>query len=290
VELKEIIDQIVLFARTTPDQKLAIVRALQANGEVVGMMGDGVNDAPALAAADIGIVVNNAADVAKQTAELVLLNSRFGTVVAAIQGGRTIFDNIRKTVVYLLADSLVEVTFVVGALLLGLPTPLAAAQIIWLNLVEDILPGVALAFEKNEPGEMTQPPRAKKAPILSSNYRWLILGIVLLTDLLLWLVLRFRPNQTFIFAALGLHSLLAVYSLRVLRRPVWQTSFLANRAVNLAVVLGIGLLLLTIYFPPLQLLLRTQPLHLLDWLWLFLLIQVNLVSIEGVKKLIQIKT
>jgi len=101
-ELKEVIDGVVLFARTTPDQKLKIVRALKEKGEVVGMMGDGVNDAPALAAADIDIVVNNAVDVAKQTAQLVLLDSKFATIIAAIKGGRTIFDNLRKTVIFLL--------------------------------------------------------------------------------------------------------------------------------------------------------------------------------------------
>ncbi|MFH1840668.1 MAG: HAD-IC family P-type ATPase [Candidatus Shapirobacteria bacterium] len=284
-ELKEVIDQIVLFARTAPDQKLKIVQALKAKGEVVGMMGDGVNDAPALAAADVGIVMDNAVDVAKQTAQLVLLDSNFATILAAIEGGRSIFDNIRKTVIYLLSDSLIEVTFVVGALLLGFPAPLAAAQIIWLNLVEDILPGIALAFEQGEAGILLRSPRLPGTGIFTSRFRFFTLAIVVVTNLLLWLVLVFGASQTFIFAATGLHSLLAVFVLRSFHRPFWRSKIFANRAINLAVGMGLFLLVLAIYWPPLQFLLKTQPLTAFQWLALLVLGLINLFSLEGVKKL-----
>ena len=133
-ELSKRIKEIVLFTRVTPTQKLKIVEALKLSHEVVAIVGDGVNDAPALREADIGIVVGGATETAKETADIVLLDSNFATIVAAVEEGRGIFANLRKIILYLLSDSFSEVILIFGGILLGIPLPLTAAQIIWINL------------------------------------------------------------------------------------------------------------------------------------------------------------
>src|SRR3989344_3546250 len=148
-----------LFARTTPEQKFKIVESLKGNGEVVAMMGDGVNDAPALKQADIGIVVGEASDVAKESADLVLLDSSFATIIAAIEEGRSIFDNIRKVILYLMSDAFEEIIAVVGSLFLKLPLPVSAAQILWINLVSDGFPDLALTLDPKTRGIMRRNPR-----------------------------------------------------------------------------------------------------------------------------------
>src|SRR3990167_2356810 len=129
--------EVKLFARTTPEQKLNIVKALKLGGEAVAMTGDGVNDAPALKRADIGVVVGDATDVARESADLVLLDSRFETILAAVEEGRGIFDNVRKIILYLMSDAFQGIIVIVGAMILGLPLPVTAAQILWINLISD---------------------------------------------------------------------------------------------------------------------------------------------------------
>ena len=176
-------DGVMLFARTTPEQKYNIVEALKRNNEVVAMMGDGVNDAPALNKADIGIVVGDASDVAKETADLVLLDSSFATIVAAIEEGRGMFDNIRKIILYLMSDAFEEIFAVVGTILLsvtlvpGLPLPITAAQILWINIVSDGFPHLALTVDPKRPGLMKLPPRNPREELVAPWMRWLILVI-----------------------------------------------------------------------------------------------------------------
>jgi len=292
-ELKKIIKDIILFARTNPQQKLKIVEALQSNGEVVAMMGDGVNDAPALVKADVGIVVQDASDVAKETADMVLLDSRFHTVAAAIEAGRTIYDNIRKTVLYLISGSLVEVMVVASALLMRLPLPLTAAQLIWINLVEDIFPGVALAFESTEEGTMQSKPRKKHKGLFGYPINWLTLWITLSTNvvmigffvLLSKDVIMVTNKQSVMFAALALRSLFAVYLCRSWRKPIYRMKVLENRAVNGAFGVGVILMLLGIYLPPLRILLKTVPLRVIDWGWVLLVAMVSMVFIELIKQI-----
>ncbi|HUV46547.1 MAG TPA: HAD-IC family P-type ATPase, partial [Candidatus Bathyarchaeia archaeon] len=185
-QLTQKIENVILFCRTTPEQKIRIVKALQVKGHTVAMMGDGVNDALALKKSDIGIVVGSASEVAKETADMVLLDSNFKTIVAAVGEGRGIFENIKKVVLYLLSDSFTEVILIGGSLLFGLPTPLLPAQILWINLVEDGLPGLALAFEPKDEGLMNEIPRKKGTPILDKEIKILIFIIGLTTDLLLF--------------------------------------------------------------------------------------------------------
>src|SRR3989344_1241865 len=168
------VSNVGLYARVLPHQKLKIVSALQAQGEVVAMTGDGINDAPALKKADIGIAVGGAADVAKEASDIILLDSNFETIVEAIKEGRVIFDNIRKATLFLFIDSVGEIILVGGYLLLSIfgvvPTgilPLLAAQILWINLAEDSLPNFALAFEKGEHDVMSRPPTPRDMPIVN---------------------------------------------------------------------------------------------------------------------------
>ncbi|MDC0449002.1 HAD-IC family P-type ATPase [bacterium] len=235
-----------LFARTKPEQKLRIVQALKDHGEVVAMMGDGVNDAPALARADIGIVVGEATDVAKESADLVLLDSSFNTIVAAIEEGRGIFDNIRKIILYLMCDAFVEILVVLGAMLFGFSLPLAAAQILWINLVSDGFPHLALTVDPKARGIMVRPPRSPREPLIA---RWMyeLMGIVSLIggvfSFLLYLYVTITTRDPVLarsvtFAAVGINSLVYVFSVRTLREPFWKENVLANRWLIGAVSLG----------------------------------------------------
>ncbi len=296
-ELKKKVGEILLFARTDPEQKLKIVNALKENGEVVAMMGDGVNDAPALKQADIGIVVGEASDVAKETADMVLLNSRFGTIIHAIEEGRAIFENIKKVTLYLLSDSFTEVILIAGSILLGLPLPVTAAQILWVNLVEDTFPGIALAFEPEEKEVMNDPPRPREAPILDFELKVLIFIIGILTDLFLltlfvWLnqgFLHLHYIQTVIFVALGVDSLAYVFACRSIRKTIFQIDFWANKLLLISVGIGILMLLVAIYLPPFQVLLNTHSLGWREWLVLLVLGGIELLAIEGAKWIFIIK-
>jgi Ca2+-transporting ATPase len=290
-ELAKIVGEVVLFARTNPEQKLKIVQALKDNHEVVAMTGDGVNDAPALKQADIGIVVGEASDVAKEAADIILLDSNFATIVRAIEEGRNIFENIRKVVLYLLSDSFTEVILIGGSLLLKLPLPVTAVQILWVNLIEDGLPAMALAFEPEEKGLMTEPPRLRKTPILGQELKILIFIIGIFTDLILlalfyWLLkgfLHLHYIQTVMFVALGINSLFYVFACRSLRRPIFRYNPFANQFLNLSVLFGFLLLFLAVFFSPLHFLLRTHSLGIHEWLFLLGIGFFNFLAIELTK-------
>jgi Ca2+-transporting ATPase len=287
-ELRQIIDGVVLFARTTPEQKLKIVKALKKKGAVVAMMGDGVNDAPALKQADIGIVVGESSDVARETADMVLLDSNFATIVQAIEEGRSIFENIKKVTLYLLSCSFTMIILIGGSLLFALPLPLTAAQILWINLVQDGFPAMALAFEPKEKELMNEPPRKKEPPILDLPMKILIFMVGIITNLVLFgLVifswkgfLPFRFSQTMVFVALGIIFLFILFACRSLRRTIFNYHPFNNPVLIGAVFLSLVLLLMAIYSPPLQVLLKTQPLGAKDWLFLLVLGLFNLLVIE----------
>lgn len=241
--------EIKLFARTTPEQKLKIIEALKKNGEVVAMMGDGVNDAPALKKADIGIVVGEASDVAKETADLVLLDSSFSTIVSSIEEGRGIFDNIRKIILYLMSDAFEEIIAVIGTLILGLPLPVTAGQILWINLVSDGFPDLALTVDPKTKGIMSKPPRSPGEHLMTDWMKMLI-GIVSLVGGLIALTLFiYFYNSTgnlilarsVAFSALGVNSLVFVFSVRTLTKPFWQENPLENKWLNIAVLAGLVL-------------------------------------------------
>ncbi|MFC1727085.1 cation-translocating P-type ATPase [Patescibacteria group bacterium] len=290
-ELEEKIEETLLFARTDPKDKIRIVETLQRKGEVVAMMGDGVNDALALKKADIGIVVGEASEVAKETADMVLLDSNFKTIVAAVNEGRAIFENIRGVILYLLSDSFTEVILISVSLLLGIPLPITAVQILWVNLIEDGLPGLALAFEPEEEGLMTEPPRKREESILNKEVKILIFIIGIFTDLLLlglFLLLLGKGLdlvviRTVIFGGLAINSLFYVYSCRSLRRNLWQGNIFANKFLNLSVMIGFIMLIGGIHLPILSKFLGTTPLSFGYWAIILLVGIVNLMAIEVVK-------
>jgi Ca2+-transporting ATPase len=178
-QLKHIIEDTDVFARVSPEHKMRIVDALQANDEVVAMTGDGVNDAPAIKRADIGVAMGiTGTDVAKGTADMVLTDDNYASIVSAVEQGRIIYSNIRKFVFFLLSSNVAEIMIIFLATLAGLPAPLTAIQLLWLNLITDGAPALALAMEKGDPDIMDQKPRAKNEPIVN---RSMGIGIIVQT-------------------------------------------------------------------------------------------------------------
>lgn len=242
----EKLEVITLFARTTPEQKLKIVEALKTKGEVVAMMGDGVNDAPALNKADIGIVVSTASDVSKESSDLILLDSNFSTIIAAVEEGRGIFENIRKNILYLLSDAFGEIVTVIGAIILGLPLPITAIQILWINLVSDGFPSLALTIDPKRDGVMNDGPRDSGEQVVSSWMKILI-SIVSISSgaaALIYFLYVFRTTgdlgeaRTVAFLTLGLNSLVYVFSVKNLTTPFWKANLFNNRWLLVAVMAG----------------------------------------------------
>jgi len=275
-ELVRRVKNIGLFVRTTPAQKLAIVEALQNRGEVVAMTGDGVNDAPALKKADIGIVVSTASDVSKETADMVLLDNNFSTILAAVEEGRGIFENLKKIILYLLSDSFTEVIVIVVAGLIGLPLPITAAQILWVNLIDDGFPNIALTLNPKDKNLLHQAPHPRTLPLVDTQIKVLVTVISCLTaavvlSLFSWYYRHFDLNyaRTVAFAVLGVDSLLYVFSALNLHYPIWRQR-VKNPWLVAAVIIGFLLQLAAIYLPPLQRLFSTYPLTLSDWLVILL--------------------
>ena len=293
VELQERVLKTQVFARVAPEHKLRIIRAWQANGATVAMVGDGVNDALSIKGADIGIALGSGTEVARETADIVLLDDNFSTVISAIKEGRTIFDNLRKVIVYLLCDSFSEIILIAGSLLLALPLPILPAQILWINLITDGFPSVALTFEPSEKGLMSEPPRPKKEPIMNTEMKVLIFLIGIFSDALLFAIYVFLHNQeldiehirTFIFAALGLNSLLYVFAVRTFRSSIFRTNPFSNRWLLAGVALGFVMLALPLTVPFLKNTFVFSTLSIWEWLVLFGLSVLQLLLIEIVKEI-----
>lgn len=274
-ELTAKVAEVGTFARTGPEDKLRIVRALQERGEIVGMLGDGVNDAPALKQADIGVAMGGrGTDVAKETAEMVLSDDRFESVAAAVEEGRVVFANIQKFVFYLFSCNLSEALVVVASVLAGLPLPLLPLQILWLNLITDVFPALALAVEPAEPGIMSRPPRDPRAPILSRGFVTQVSGYGVLITLATLSAFQWalasgekdpRRAMTVAFMTLALAQLLHVFNARSPEAPAFAGGLGRNPWIWGALALTVLLQLLAIYLPPLSGVLRTVPLEPADW-------------------------
>ncbi|MBI5733634.1 MAG: HAD-IC family P-type ATPase [Candidatus Kerfeldbacteria bacterium] len=297
--LQEKIKQITVFSRSTPQDKMKIIKALQANGEVVAMTGDGVNDAPALKAADIGISLSSGTDVAKDTADMVLLNNDVRSIVAAVTEGRIIYNNIRKVVFYLMSDSFAEVVLVLGVFLLGLlwstnlPLPVLASQILWVNLIAETFPALALANDPGHASLMTEPPISRSSQILDQIRRFFVVFLSLLKgggSLLVFLYLL--PNfsdldhlRTLIFTMLALTSPFYAFSCKYLDRSIFNRDTWNNWRLLSAVSLCLGLQLAVVYLEPMQKLFKTVPLLASDWLIVGVFSLSLIVIIELVKYL-----
>ncbi len=272
--LQEEVKQAAVFARIRPQDKFRIIKALQANGEVTAMIGDGVNDAPALKRANIGVVVGSATDVAKETADLILLDSNFSTIVAAIEEGRVIFSNIRKVVAYVLSNSFAEVLTIFTAMMLRWPTPLAVAQILWIHLICDGPLDIVLSFEPKEVGIMDEKPHSLKAPVLTRLGASLI-GVISITSSIFALALFNHYNhvhgdttagQSIVFASFAINSIVYIFAYRSMRLPLYRMNRLSeNKPLIWAAIAGFVTLAIAFLVPGLRTLLGIVPLSLAEW-------------------------
>ncbi len=267
-ELETVVDDIAVYARVSPEHKLNIVEALQNKGHVTAMTGDGVNDAPALKKADIGVAMGiTGTDVSKQAADMVLLDDNFATIVAATEEGRVIYDNIRKFIKYTLSSNTGELFLMLIGPLLGMPLPLLPLQILWVNLVTDGLPGLALAQEQGEPGVMEREPFQPRESIFSrgvgSQILWIgsLMGLVALAvGYGAWLDDRDGPWQTMVFTTLVLAQMGNALAIRSNSQSLFSIGFFSNRLMVAAVTATFALQLALIYIPFLQKIFKTSPL------------------------------
>ena len=272
-QLSQLVNQVVLFARTTPSQKLKIVNALKKNHKVIGMMGDGVNDAPALAAADIGMVVAQASQISKDAADIVLLDSNLKTIIDAIEEGRAIFDNLRKIILYLLSDTFSEFILIIFSILIGLPATITASQILWINLINDGLPSLALTLDPKSKDLLKRKPISQNEPIINREIRIIIILASIVSALSSLIAFMYAyPKfgyvnaRTIVFAIMALDSLFYIYSCKNLSKNIWHDHVFNNKHLNIAVFISLILIILPIYLPFLQNLLKTSALSLFEWL------------------------
>ena len=274
-ELDARIESISVFARTSPEHKLRVLQALQKKGHVVAMTGDGVNDAPAIKGADIGISMGiKGTDVTKEASDMILADDNFATIVNAVEEGRGIYDNIRKFIRLLLSTNLDEILLVATAIILRLPVPLLPIQVLWVNVVSDGLPALALSFDPNEKDIMERKPRSPREGIFHGMMLFVLAAAIVdflaeLVLLLYWRDTNFVSLQrlrTIIFTSTVFFELFFVFNCRSESRSVFRSNVLANRRLVLAVLVSVVLQLAVIYIPFLQTPFRTVPLTLSDWL------------------------
>lgn len=277
-EIEHEVDNVYVYARVSPEHKLRIVQALQKKEHVVAMTGDGVNDAPAIKAANIGIAMGiTGTDVAKEASSLVLADDNFATIKSAIEEGRSIYDNIRKFIRYLLASNVGEILVMFFAMLLALPLPLIPLQILWVNLVTDGLPALALGLDQPEHDTMKHPPRNSKESLFARGLGWKIISRGFLIGVVtLWIFIitlnsgaSLQMAQTMAFSTLVMAQLIHVFDCRS-EKSVFHRNPLQNRPLLLAVFSSFLLLIGVIYWEPAQLIFKTVDLSLEQWMWILL--------------------
>jgi Ca2+-transporting ATPase len=300
--LKGEIEQIDVFARVSPAHKMRIVDALRANHEVVAMTGDGVNDAPAIKAADIGVAMGiTGTDVAKETADMVLTDDNYASIVSAVEQGRIIYSNIRKFVYYLISCNMAEILIIFIPTVFGrwlfsfagdnaALSPLAPIQLLWLNLVTDGAPALALGTEKGDPDIMDQKPRPTREPIIN---RFMQMGVVIQTIAITSTTLIAyavglghsdpRFAETMAFVTLSMSELLRAFTARSERYPLLKIGIFTNKWMNLAVLVSVALVLMVVYVPFLNDIFNTLPLGLAEWELIVPLFLVPSLAAEAVK-------
>jgi Ca2+-transporting ATPase len=293
-EFAQKVGDVEVYARVSPDQKIRIVKALQDRGEFVAMTGDGVNDAPALKRAGIGVAMGKqGTDVARQAADMVLLDDNFATIVSAVREGRRIFDNIRKFIKYTMSSNSGEIWTLFLAPFLGLPIPLLPIHILWINLVTDGLPGLALSAEPAEPSVMERPPRHPRESVFAHGMWQHIIWVGLLVGGLsiaaqAWAIARGEAYwQTIVFTVLTLSQLFHALAVRSERESLWSLGVLGNLPMLGAVILTVGLQLAVIYVPALNLVFKTAPLPLVDLLACVAISSLVLLAVEFEKALLR---
>lgn len=257
-ELAYALEKVYVCARILPKQKMRIVSLLKDAGEIVAMTGDGINDAPALGTADIGIAVGSGTDVAKEASDLILLNDSFSIIVHAVEEGRKIIDNLKKIITYLLSTSFGEIYLVIGSLLIGGPLPILPVQVLWVNIIGNGLMSFAFAFEPGSDDAMKRSPRTQGAQyIFSVPVRKMIAMITISTGILLivlyLLLLRWgfpiEHIRSMMFVALTLDTFFFTFSLKEFYQPIWKVSFFSNTYLLIALGVSAALLVLTFTLP-----------------------------------------
>ena len=290
--LSETADRLEVCCRVSPQHKTRIVDAMKSRGHVVAMTGDGVNDAPALKRASIGVAMGiTGTDVTKQTADMVLTDDNYASIVSAIEQGRIIYSNIRKFVYFLLACNAGEILIIFGAMLIGLPIPLRPVHLLWLNLVSDGAPALALGMEKGDPDIMRQPPRPPAEPIINRDMA-IGIAVIAVVDAIAILMAfslglqrsgHLETAQTIAFVTLCTSELIRAYTARSEYLSVLSIGVFSNKWMNWAVLASFGLVLVVVYVPFLNPFFDTVPLTLSDWLFMAPFFFASPIAMELVK-------
>jgi Ca2+-transporting ATPase len=273
-EFEKIVENVRVYARVSPEHKMRIVQTLKKNGNVVAMTGDGVNDAPAVKQADIGVAMGvTGTDVTKEAADMVLADDNFVTIVNAVQGGRVIYDNIRKFIRFLVALNFTELLLISSFALIGLPIPLLPAMILWLNLVTDGPPAVALSMDPPNDDVMQRPPRSPKEGILHGTLLFIVASTLVQLAVevaAFWWGFSMQGSvekaRTLVFVVACFYELVVVWNCRSESKNAFKVGFLNNKTLLAAVVISVLSTFAVIYVPTLQFLFQTATLSLVDWL------------------------
>lgn len=296
-DFKKHVEQTVVYARVSPEHKLRIVKAWRDRGQVVAMTGDGVNDAPAVKEADIGVAMGiTGTDVTKEVSEMVITDDNFASIVHAVEEGRGIYDNIRKFIHYLLSCNVGEILVMFVASLFQLPVPLLPIHILWVNLVTDGLPALALGVDPIDRHIMKHPPRPKNESVLTHGMGTLIIlqgAFIAFCSLLAFYLVYYVENEgiesarTASFIVLACSQLFHSFNCRSNRDSIFKLGFLSNKNLVYATLFSFALQMAVVYIPFLQSVFKTQPLGLLDWIMVLIISSFPLLAMELVKLFIQ---
>ncbi len=293
-ELRKAAETTDVYARVSPEHKMRIVDALRANRQIVAMTGDGVNDAPAIKRSDIGVAMGiTGTDVAKQTADMVLTDDNYASIVSAVEQGRVIYSNIRKFVYFLISCNMAEILIIFIPTMLGLGSPLSAIQLLWLNLISDGAPALALGTEKGDPDLMDQKPRPPDEPIINKK---MAIGVAIQTVAdtattlaAYWIGMQMAGidmAHTMAFVTLSLSELVRAYAARSERYSVFKIGVFSNKWMNLAVLTSFLLVMMVVYVPFFNPIFNTQPLLWIEWLEVIPLFVIPFVTAELIKKFV----